>query len=79
MTNYGRPNSVVISPFQLNELEDLPDYEGLQKVFIKSKVNEFIRQERGGNLIITAIVDKSPAAAQHDLHVGDRSSVSPHY
>jgi hypothetical protein len=48
MTKYGRPNSVVISPFQLNELEDLPDYEGLQKVFINSKLNEFIRHERGG-------------------------------
>jgi len=27
---------------------------------------------RGTNIIITAILDKSPAAAQHELHVGDR-------
>ena len=54
LTRAGQPvcqiNFHVISPFERKELEDLPDIDGLQKVFIKSKLNEFIRRERDGKL-----------------------------
>ena len=43
----------LISLFDRNELEDLPEYNEFQKAFITSKLNEFIRQQRAGKLTLS--------------------------
>src|ERR1035438_5533405 len=45
-------NFYLISLFDKNELEDLTECNDFQKTFIKSRLNEFIRQQRAGKLTL---------------------------
>jgi hypothetical protein len=43
-------NFQLLSPFEKNEMEDLPEYDEFTKGLIKSKLNDFIRQAQSGKL-----------------------------
>lgn len=43
-------NFLLLSPFEKNEMEDLPDYDEFTKALVKSKLNEFMRGARSGKL-----------------------------
>jgi hypothetical protein len=45
-------NFLLISPFDKNELEDSSEYDEFQKTLIKSRLNEFIRQNRSGKITL---------------------------
>jgi hypothetical protein len=45
-------NFYLASLFDKNEMEDMPEYTDFQKTFIKSRLNEFIRQKRAGKLTL---------------------------